>query len=479
MDGAGADAPDAETTMRDAMATALGIPRDLPVRIGGDATLDSAYPVSDLATASVATAAAATAHLHAALGFGDAQVALDRGLVDAWFGTALTPVGWTIPSPWDAIAGDYPTADGGWIRLHTNAPHHRASALRVLGVEGDRERVAAAVARWTGGDLEQAVVVEGGCAAELRTPGRWAVHAQGRAVGDEPLVAVEAGEPDAAAPGARPVTWDPSPVSPLAGLRVLDLTRVLAGPVATRLLAGLGADVLRIDPPGWDEPGVVPDMTIGKRAARVDAHDPAGRATLLGLLAGADVLVHGYRSDALEQLGLGDAVRRRTRPGLVEVALDAYGWTGEWSTRRGFDSLVQMSTGIAGWGLESGTADRPTPMPVQALDHATGYLMAAAVLAGLTRRLGDGRGSAARLSLARTAAELERARRLIARPVHPHPAGAAPSPTEPITASLSLAAPISTPWGAATLLPPPFSVGAVHVAWARGPRPLGSDAAAW
>jgi crotonobetainyl-CoA:carnitine CoA-transferase CaiB-like acyl-CoA transferase len=472
----GAESADAETALRASMSAALDLSDTTPVRIGGEATLDSAYPVSDLATASVTTAAVATAQLCTALGFDEATVSVDRALCDAWFGMALTPVGWTIPSPWDAIAGDYPTADGGWIRLHTNAPHHRAAALRVLGADGERERVAAAVAAWTGDDLENAIVAQRGCAAVLRRPAEWAAHPQGVAVASETLVATEAAEK---APDAAASPWDPSPYRPLAGLRVLDLTRVLAGPVATRLLAGLGADVLRIDPPGWDEPAVVPEMTIGKRTARLDARDPSGRMTLLGLLAGADVLVHGYRADALELLGLGDAVRRATRPGLIEVALDAYGWSGPWRTRRGFDSLVQMSSGIAGSGLHRGTADRPTPLPVQALDHATGYLMAAATLAGLARRVRDGRGSVSRLSLARTALELERVRPLRAQSVQSRLIAEAPHEREPVTASVPLASPIDTPWGAATLLPSPFSVGTVHLGWTRGPRALGADAPSW
>ncbi len=396
------------------MRLAASLALDAPdVRLTGYGGLDSAYPVSELATASIATAAVAVAELCAALGEARPGIAVDRGLCDAWFGSALTPIGWSVPSPWDAIAGDYaalPAADGAaWIRLHTNAPRHRAAALRVLGVEAEREHVAAAVARWSAQELEDAVVAEGGCAAMLRTPGEWAAHPQGIAVAGEPLVAIE--RTDAHDAGAAS-TWAAALAQPLAGLRVLDLTRVLAGPVATRLLAGLGADVLRIDPPDWDEPGVVPDMTIGKRLARLDARDPTDGARLRTLLAGADVLVHGYRSDALDRLGLPDAVRRELRPGLVDVSLDAYGHTGPWSIRRGFDSLVQMSTGIAGAGLRSGLADRPTPLPVQALDHATGYLMAAAVLAGLAGRLRDGRGTRARLSLARTAAELEHAHSL-------------------------------------------------------------------
>jgi crotonobetainyl-CoA:carnitine CoA-transferase CaiB-like acyl-CoA transferase len=463
---------EAERELRDAACGALGLDPAWPVQVEGSASLDSAYPVSDLATASVTASAIATAELVEAAGFARAEVRVDRRLCDGWFGFALTPVGWSVPSPWDPIAGDYASADG-WIRLHTNAPHHRAAALRVLGVEGEREHVAAAVARWQGEELESAIVAEAGCAAVLRTTAEWAAHRQGSAVAAEPLVHLERTETqDAAAAG-----WVPSPAHPLAGLRVLDLTRVLAGPVATRLLAGLGADVLRIDPPGWDEPGVVPEMTIGKRTARLDAREPSGHDRLLALLADADVLVHGYRGDALESLGLGAEVRRGVRPGLVDVSLDAYGWTGPWATRRGFDSLVQMSTGIAGWGLRSGTADRPTPLPVQALDHATGYLMAAAVLRGLALRTHDGRGTVARLSLARTAAELERVL-----PAHARPIATPPEPVDsahPVTASIALSSPVDTPWGAATLLTPPFSAGETTLRWDRGASELGSGAAAW
>jgi len=441
-------------------AAAVGVPLGA-LEFTGRPALESFYPVSALASASVGVAGLAAAELLDALGMPGAGVVVDRGLADAWFGFALRPVGWELPSPWDPIAGDYSTADG-WIRLHTNAPHHRAAALRVLGVGADRAAVAEAVASWSAGELESAVVAEGGCAAELRTPAAWAEHPQGAAVALEPLVAVDRTDPSMDAASAR---WRPTPARPLAGVRVLDLTRVLAGPVATRLLAGLGAEVLRIDPPGWDEPGVVPEMTIGKRAARLDAHDPRDRERLLELLAEADVLVSGYRADALERLGLGDEVRRSIRPGLIDVSLDAYGHTGPWARRRGFDSLVQMSSGIAAAGLQAGTADRPTPLPVQALDQATGYLLAAAALAGLANRVRDGAGTRSRLSLARTAVELETARGL-------EVDAAAP-------ASEYSRTPLATPWGAAELLPSPLMVGGQQLVWELAPRPLGSDDPSW
>ena len=450
----------------DRLAAGVGVRRE-GVEFVGRPALESFYPVSALATASVAVAGLAAADLGRALGLPEGGVVVDRGLADAWFGFALRPIGWELPSPWDPIAGDYATLDSeggaGWIRLHTNAPHHRAAALRVLGVAADRTAVADAVASWVAGELESAVVAEGGCAAELRTPAAWAAHPQGAAVAAEPLVHTK--RTDLLPADAAPARWRPTPARPLAGVRVLDLTRVLAGPVATRLLAGLGAEVLRIDPPGWDEPGVVPEMTLGKRTARLDAHDPADRDRLIELLAGADVLVSGYRADALERLGLGDDVRARLRPGLVDVSLDAYGYTGPWAFRRGFDSLVQMSSGIAGAGLGAGTAVRPTPLPVQALDQATGYLVAAAVLAGLAIRVRDGVGSRSRLSLARTAVELEAARGL---------AVDAPTPARDWPRST-----LSTPWGAAELLPAPLSIGRVPPTWTLSPRPLGSDDPLW
>jgi crotonobetainyl-CoA:carnitine CoA-transferase CaiB-like acyl-CoA transferase len=231
----------------------------------------------------------------------------------------------------------------------------------------------------------------------MRSLSEWKTHPQGAAVIWERLINTRA-----TADRGEPLNLS-IPTRPLRGVRVLDLTRVLAGPVATRFLAGLGADVLRIDPPTWDEPGVVPEVTLGKRCARLDLRDAEGRATFLELLRRADVLVHGYRSDALDNLGLDARLRRETRPGLVDISLDAYGWTGPWRHRRGFDSLVQMSVGIADAGMRTLGQDRPTPLPVQALDHATGYLMAAAAVRGLKERLETGRGFEGRTSLARVA----------------------------------------------------------------------------
>lgn len=448
--------------MLSAIWDACGTPGGRPaVEPQGDGALPSVFAVTDLAAASVGAAGAAVAELVATRAPAVPAVRVDRRLASAWFSKSLRPLGWELPPIWDPIAGDYATSDG-WIRLHTNAPHHRAAALAVLDGPADKASVAAAVARWHGEALEAAIVAEGGCAAIMRSRAQWAEHPQGMAVPAEPLVALDLAE------GGPAPLWPLAAERPLAGLRVLDLTRILAGPVASRFLAGLGADVLRIDPPDWDEPSAAPDMTLGKQCARLDLKDEAGLAALERLLAQSDIFVHGYRSDALDRLGLTAARRRALNPGLVEVCLDAYGWTGPWKRRRGFDSLVQMSAGIAEAGMQILGRDRPTPLPVQALDHATGYILATAALRGLTRRVTTGSGSSARTSLARVACLL---------------VGAGTGPVGPEHAAKSDAdyAPEleQTAWGPAHRLLPPLAIAGTPLRWRRPAGPLGTSAAQW
>ncbi|WP_207344453.1 CoA transferase [Arthrobacter sp. E3] len=329
---------------------------DVPanVQVTGDAALPSAFDVTGMAVASMADAATAIAQLATHHGAPIAEITVDRNLASLWFGLSFTPVGWELPTVWDAIAGDYRCTDG-WIRLHTNAAHHRAAALEVLGLEAgaDRLEVAGAVVRWSGEALEVEVVAANGCAALMRSLQQWYKHPQGQAVAAEPLVhwgaSRSAGMDDA---GTRARASLATAARPLEGVRVLDLTGVIAGPVATRFLAMYGAEVLRIDPPGWQEQGLEAEMTVGKHCAHLDLGDAAALGTLRELLAGADIFIHGYRPDALDKFGLSEAVLRRDYPWLIDIGLDAYGWGGPWANRRGFDSLVQMSCGIADAGRE-------------------------------------------------------------------------------------------------------------------------------
>jgi len=431
------------------------------VEVTGEGDLPSVFAVSDLVTGAAGAAALAVAEFVGTTAPRRAAVRVDRRLVSYWAGRSIKPEGWSVPPLWGGIAGDYLAADG-WIKLHTNSPHHRKAALAALGVADDKETVRAAVARWHADELEAAILAQGGCAATMRSQQAWAEHPQGNAVATEPLVHREMAQ----AAKRKQRAFDPA--RPLAGLRVLDLTRIIAGPVATRFLAGFGAEVLRIDPPGWEEPSLQADVTLGKRCARLDLRDAGDRERFIGLLAGADVIVHGYRPGALEGLGLGAELRRRVRPGIVDVSLDAYGWTGPWAGRRGYDSLVQMSSGIADEGMRRYRKDQPTPLPVQALDHATGYIVAAAAVRGLTGRLVSGAASTMRASLARTAA-------LLASAGPRDGAGtlAKPGPTD-FSDRIE-----QTPWGRAHRLRPPVTVDGAIMHWDRPSTTLGSSSPNW
>lgn len=309
----------------------------------------------------------------------------------------LTPVGWDLPPMWDPVAGDYRTADG-WIRLHTNYESHRRAAMGVLGTEPDRDAVSVAVASWSGDELELAVIEAGGCAAVMRTESEWKAHDAGRATGAEPPVRL--GPAQAIARGPAPDLSMPGADPPLAGIRVLDLTRVIAGPVATGLLAGYGAEVIRVDPPGFEEvPALLPITTAGKRCVALDLTTTADRDQFRTLVEQAHVIVSGLRPGALTGLGFDPASLRETNPSIITVIHDAYGWTGPWAGRRGFDSLVQMSTGIAAAGMGAAGADHPIPMPAQALDHGIGHLLAAAACRALTRLATTGATSDVRGSL--------------------------------------------------------------------------------
>ncbi|XVO86330.1 CoA transferase [Pseudomonas palleroniana] len=423
--------------------------------------LPSTFAVTELAVASIGAAGQAVAQLVQQQTGRLPAVTVDQRLASFWFSSSIRPVGWQVPPLWDPVAGDYASADG-WIRLHTNAPHHRAAAESILGKVTDRTDMAGKVATWNAADLEQAIVDAGGCAAQMRSWQAWQTHPQGLAVNAEALVQRRTFDTVTEQP------WLGSVARPLAGIKVLDLTRVLAGPVASRFLAGLGADVLRIDSPSWNEPGVVPEMTLGKRCARLDLKSAEGRQIFETLLKDADILFHGYRADALEHLGYNAEELQRLAPGLIDVSLNAYGWSGPWRNRRGFDSLVQMSSGIAEAGLAWQQADRPVPLPVQALDHATGYLLAAGAIQALSERLKTGRSGSARLSLARTAKLLVDAGQVPAQPAlraeGPDDQGLVVEPTA---------------WGPAHRLLAPLSISGTPLQWELPAGELGSHRPQW
>ena len=443
-----------ESSLLTEVLAALRVAAKVELTLVGEGGLSSAFPVSELATVAIGSAALAAAEYA-----GSRRVIVDRRLSSAWFATSIRPIGWALPSVWDPIAGDYKTRDS-WLRLHTNAPHHKAAALAVLDCDDSSVSVTDAVSTWNGRELEAAIISAGGCAAVMQTIDEWSTSVQGIAVAAEPLVSWRDSD------SGRAPQHQGTALRPLRGVRVLDLTRVLAGPIATRFLALLGADVLRVDPPHWNE-SVLPEVTLGKRTTRLNLHDSVDRATFTTLLHTADVIVHGYRPSALERLGFGEHERQHIRPGLIDIAIDAYGWSGPAADRRGFDSLVQMSTGIADAGMRAAGGNRPVPLPVQALDHATGYFAAGAALSALSHRRETGIGRSARLSLARTAHLL-----IPRRNEGDH------DPFPPLSDLDFQPEHEATSWGPAQRLRQPFSIKGIRL-HARPARDLGLDEPRW
>ena len=349
-------------------------------------------------------------------------------------------------------------ARDGWIRLHANYPWHQQRLLEVLGTAAEPDAVASAVAGWSAVPLEDAIFGAGGCAAAVRRPEEWRAQPQGAAIDQLPLL-----ELLPAAESARGLRLGGPFV--LSGVRVLDFTRVIAGPVCTRLLGALGADVLRIDTPNLPEnESNALDSLAGKRSAFLDLERPEDRRRLGELLDGADVVVQGYRPGALARFGLSADELVARWPGLTLLSLSAWSHAGPWAGRRGFDSLVQAACGID--QCEAAGADKPGVLPCQLLDHTTGYLAAAAVLTALSRRYTDGSTWHARVSLAQTAAWVLR------QPVRPKTQDVSLDPS-PYLAELD------SPAGRVALVTPPGRLGSRPLSW---PTPLaryGADRPEW
>lgn len=376
-----------------------GVPVDAVAIAHVDDVLPSRLATTELAVGAVASAAAAASSLAAARGGPRPAARVDGRRVSASFRSdQLFRIDDRPVEGFAPLSGFWATADG-WLRTHANYPHHRVALIAALGL-GDSagpEELAGVLAGMAATDAEDQVVGAGGVCAAVRDPDLWRQHPQAEALHQLRLLGFSTLSP------ARSRRLGPPPTGPLlpaAGLRVLDLTRVIAGPVATRTLALLGADVLRIDSPrlpeiGWQHL----DTGMGKRSALVDLD--ADPRMLERLLDGADVVITGYRPGALDRWGLSPQQLADRRPGLVIASLSAWGSGGPWSHRRGFDSIVQAATGIA--AVESADGIAPGKLPAQALDHATGYLLAAGVLAAVAAQLQDGSTRYVQAHLARTA----------------------------------------------------------------------------
>ena len=370
---------------------------------GTGPVVPSSFRVADAAQASLGAAALAAAEVRHARGHGRQDVRVDRthAVAEAcgWFS-----VDGVVPEAWDKISGLYPCGAGfgepGWVRVHANFAHHRDGALRLLGCpEGaatERADVERALRGWRAHDFEAAAAEAGLVVAAMRSFDEWDAHPQSAVVVAEPTVRIERiGD---AAPRDWPAIAAATP--PLAGLRVLDLTRILAGPIGCRTLAAHGADVLLVNSPRLPNIEGIAETSRGKRSAHVDLRDEAGRARLGVLAREAHVFVQGYRPGGLAALGFAPRDLAALRPGTVAVSLSAYGAHGPWGGRRGFDSLVQTATGFNHAEAEAAGAARPQAMPLQILDYAAGFLVAFGAQAALMRQAREGGSWHVEVSLA-------------------------------------------------------------------------------
>ena len=301
-----------------------------------------------------------------------------------------------VSSDRNPMMGVYPAMNGRWSYLHCNFPNHRAAALSVLGVEEDREAMARAVAKWDAQELEEAIIAANGAGGMVRTMDEWAQHPQGVAVASLPLLEI-------VKIGDSPSEKLPDGDRPLSGIRVLDLTRVLAGPTCARTLAEHGADVLKVT--GAHLPSIGHqeyDTGHGKLSTHLDLREPDDLEIMRGLVREADVFSQGYRPGTLAKRGLSPEALAEIRPGIVYVSLSAFSHVGPWASRRGFDTVVQTVSGITNRQGELFIGDSPGPQfyPVSAIDYLTGYLMAFGALVALARRTTEGGSWLVRVSLA-------------------------------------------------------------------------------
>lgn len=458
---------EAATVLADLWRLAEGDPAalDQAVLSGGDPILPGTFEVGTAALASIAASGVAAAELWR-LRSGEAQtVSVDARSAAAAFRSEryLRVAGHPVREQWLGISGFYQAGDGRWIQLHCNFPHHRDGVLRMLGCPDDRAAVAAAVRGWTAAALEASLVEAGLCAAFVRTPDEWHAHPQSQALAELPLFEIlKLGDspPEPRGSGDRP----------LSGLRVLDLTRVIAGPVCGRTLASHGADVLLISGPHLPsmEP-LVMDTGLGKRSAFLDLRRADEAARLGALIRDADVFVQSYRPGALAELGLAPEELIRARPGLIYVSLCAYSHAGPWRARRGFDSLVQSASGIAHEGGGAAGLDEPRHLPAQALDHASGYLLAFGAMVALHRRAREGGSYLVRVSLAQTGRWIDNLGRVDGRSI----------PDLSLEDVADLLQTTDTPFGKMRHIAPPARLSATPARWDRPSVPLGTHRPEW
>jgi crotonobetainyl-CoA:carnitine CoA-transferase CaiB-like acyl-CoA transferase len=438
---------------------------------GTDPILPTSFRLGEAATAALSALGLAVSDLWALRTGRRQEVAVDTRQATASLrsGHYLALDGVPVSGEPNAVMGVYPAKDGRWSYLHCNFPNHRAAALGVLGVPEDREAVRRAVAKWDALELEEAIIAARGAGGMVRTMAEWAHHPQALAIASLPLMEI-------ARIGNSAPEKLPEGNRPLSGIRVLDLTRVLAGPTCARSLAEHGADVLKITAAHLPNLGYQEyDTGHGKLSAHLDLRDPRDAEIMRGLVREADVFSQGYRPGTLGDRGLSPETVAKLRPGIIYVSLCAFGHVGPWAARRGFDTVVQTISGISHrqGDLFPGTAPGPQFYPASAIDYLTGYLMAFGAVVALTRRVHEGGSWLVRMSLAQTG------RWLVGRGEVPE-ADLRDVPREFTSAELERWSTTTvTPVGRLRHLGPVLRLSETPPRWARPSVPLGYNEPVW
>jgi crotonobetainyl-CoA:carnitine CoA-transferase CaiB-like acyl-CoA transferase len=454
---------------------AAGIPADraTSVEISGDADpiLPTPFRIGAAGSATLAATGLAAADLWETRTGRRQSVAVDvrRATASLRSGHYMKLGDGQVSHARNSIMGVYPTKDGRWSYVHANFPNHRAAALSVLGVPEDREAVAKAVLTWNAADLEEAIIAAKGAGGMVRTHAEWALHPQAAAIAALPVLEI-------VKIGEAPPEPLPAGTRPLSGVRVLDLTRVLAGPTCARTLAEHGADVMKITGAHLPNLGYQEfDTGHGKLSAQLDLREQRDVDTLRGLVREADVFSQGYRPGTLGNRGLSPEELAAIRPGLVYVSLCAFSHTGPWASRRGFDTVIQTVSGITSRQAETVPAKTPGPQfyPVSAIDYCTGYLMAFGAMVALNRRATEGGSWLVRTSLAQIGKWIVDLGEV--------PASAArDTPAEFTPAELENWAMVSdTPSGKLRHLRPVVRMSETPTYWARPSVPLGYHQPVW
>jgi crotonobetainyl-CoA:carnitine CoA-transferase CaiB-like acyl-CoA transferase len=372
--------------------------RELELTGAGDPILPTPFRITETGTATLAAVGLAVSDLWELRTGRRQEVAVDTRQATASLrsGTYLKIDGTRVPNGRNEVMGVYPAKNGRWSYLHCNFPNHRAAALKVLGVPEDREAVRKAVAQWDALELEEAIIAAKGAGGMVRTMEEWARHPQGIAVASLPLMEI-------IRIGDSPPQELPAGDRPLSGVRVLDLTRVIAGPTCARTLAEHGADVLKITGAHLPSLGRQEfDTGHGKLSAHLDLREARDVETLRGLVREADVFSQGYRPGTIGSRGFSPEALAQMRPGIIAISMCAFSHAGPWAARRGFDTVIQTVSGITHRQGELFPGAQPGPQfyPVSAIDFLTGYLMAFGALVALARRTREGGSWLVRISLA-------------------------------------------------------------------------------